>query len=93
MEGTTVVNLRYRTYDVYIGRPSEWGNPYAVGRDGDRDDVIRKHMEYLEKRIAEDPDFLEHMKKELGGKILGCFCKPKACHGDNYVTILKRYGY
>ena len=27
---------------VYVGRPSIWGNPFAIGRDGTRDEVIAK---------------------------------------------------
>jgi hypothetical protein len=27
---------------VYVGRPSKWGNPFAIGRDGTRDEVIAK---------------------------------------------------
>ena len=25
---------------VYVGRPSKWGYPFVIGRDGSRDDVI-----------------------------------------------------
>ena len=25
---------------------------------------------------------------ELKGKVLGCFCKPKACHGDVLVELV-----
>ena len=32
---------------VYIGRPSIWGNPYAIGRDGTRDDVIAKYEVWI----------------------------------------------
>lgn len=31
---------------------------------------------------------LENMKSVMTGKILGCFCKPKPCHGDVYVKLL-----
>lgn len=73
-------------YDVYIGRGSDWGNPYAVGfgaspgeEQNDRDEAIRKYKYDFER------DFLQKSKEdalELKGKILGCHCKPLACHGD-----------
>ena len=32
---------------VYIGRPSVWGNPFVIGKDGSRDDVIAKYEAWL----------------------------------------------
>ena len=34
MSKTKVINIRFHDYDVYIGRPSRWGNPYSIGKDG-----------------------------------------------------------
>ena len=31
----------------YIGRPSKWGNPFTIGRDGTRAEVIEKYARYL----------------------------------------------
>jgi hypothetical protein len=62
---------------VYIGRPSKWGNPFSIGKDGTRDEVIAKYLEYVlnnDELMAELP--------ELKGKRLGCWCAPLACHGD-----------
>jgi hypothetical protein len=80
---TRVVNKRRQAYDVYIGRGSKWGNPYIIGRDGDRAEVIEKYRAYLLRR----PDLLASLE-ELRGKRLGCFCAPLACHGDVLVEIL-----
>lgn len=74
---TTVVNIRTETCDVYIGRPSKWGNPFVLGRDGDRKAVVNKFRIYLETR----PDLLADLH-ELQGKKLGCYCFPLDCHGD-----------
>lgn len=74
----TVLNKRTSSKGVYIGRPSKWGNPFVIGRDGSRDDVVRKFEEYLQSR----PDLIEAAKRELRGKDLVCFCAPLACHGD-----------
>jgi|ETNvirenome_6_85_1030632.scaffolds.fasta_scaffold01415_14 hypothetical protein len=73
-----VVNCRKSEYDVYIGRPSKWGNPFTIGRDGTRDEVCDKFEEWFLKQ----PELVEECKQELRGKILGCFCSPKRCHGD-----------
>lgn len=64
-------------YDIYIGRGSIWGNPFVIGRDGTRKEVISKYRDYLLSR----PDLLA-LIPTLQGKVLGCFCKPSACHGD-----------
>ena len=79
---TTVVDGREEKYDVYIGRPSKWGNPFVIGRDGTREEVIQKHKEWIMKQ----PDLLAALP-ELKGKRLGCFCKPLACHGDTLATL------
>jgi hypothetical protein len=77
---TKVVNVdKIEKYDVYIGRGSHWGNPYAIGFDGDRDEVIRKY------KYDFDRGFLKGSKEQLlslKGKTLGCHCKPFPCHGD-----------
>lgn len=83
---TTVVNKRKQKYDVYIGRGSPFGNPFIIGRDGNRAEVIRKYRDYFYKRI-EDSEFRDRVLS-LKGKVLGCFCKPLPCHGDVIVEFL-----
>jgi hypothetical protein len=78
-----VVHCKRTPHDVYIGRPSVWGNPFVVGRDGTRADVIRKYRDWLNTQ----PRLIERAKRELKGKILGCWCAPAACHGDVLATI------
>lgn len=77
MSATTVVNLRHAPYDTYIGRGSIWGNPFRIGENGDRATVLRLYRDYL----LSDDELLLRLP-ELQGKVLGCFCKPSACHGD-----------
>jgi hypothetical protein len=85
---TYIVNKYHKVqYDVYIGRGSDFGNPYVIGVDGDRDEVIKKYREYFYKRIDEDPSFKLRVE-ELRGKTLACFCKPKSCHGDVIIDYL-----
>ena len=40
---TRVVHCRRERYDVYVGRPSPWGNPFVIGRDGTREEVVAKY--------------------------------------------------
>lgn len=81
-----VVNCRKEKYDVYIGRPSKWGNPFshlpntlAQFRVETRDEAIDKYKEWL----LSQPELVAAAKLELKGKVLGCFCRPQyRCHGD-----------
>ena len=74
---TGVVHCRREHFDIYIGRPSRWGNPFKVGRDGSREEVIAKYRTYVLSR----PDLVAALP-ELQGKVLGCWCAPEPCHGD-----------
>ena len=79
---TTVVNIYKENYDVYIGRKGkgqsgEFGNPY--NRYG-REESLKLFRKYFYDRIKNDRQFAAHVHK-LRGKILGCFCHPKPCHG------------
>lgn len=80
---TKVVNCKKEKYDVYIGRPSRWGNPFRIGKDGSREDVIQKFKEYF----YSNPKLMKDAVA-LKGKTLGCYCKPSPCHGDIIVDFL-----
>jgi hypothetical protein len=81
---TRVVNLKKEKYDIYIGRPSKWGNPYELGRDGNRKTVLEKYRLYL----LRSPGLLKDLT-ELKDKVLGCFCRPFSCHGDVLISLLE----
>ena len=80
-----VVNYRKEPYDISIMRPSKWGNPYQVGVDGDRDEVLRKYRVY----IVHNKELMDSLI-ELEGKTLGCCCKPLKCHGDVLVELIRK---
>lgn len=82
---TIVVNKRHQSYDVYIGRPSKWGNPFVIGQDGDRARVIELYRRFLLK----SPELLKSLH-ELRGKRLGCYCAPLPCHGDVLAEFAER---
>ena len=62
---------------VYVGRPSPWGNPFVIGRDGGRADVIAKYERWLDGQ----PTLLARLS-ELRGRDLVCWCAPLACHAN-----------
>ena len=72
-----VVHCKRERFDVYIGRPSKWGNPFVIGKDGTRTQVIAKYEAWLRRQPA-----LMAALPELRGKVLGCWCAPQPCHGD-----------
>ena len=63
---------------VYVGRPTKWGNPFVIGRDGTRAQVIAKYADWLDGMVHTGRLDLD----ELVGKDLVCWCAPHACHAD-----------
>ncbi len=84
---TTVVNVRSDPYDVCIMRPSILGNPFVIGRDGTREEVIEKFRAYFKVRVHDDVIYCQAVG-ELRGKKIGCCCSPAVCHGDVYAEFL-----
>jgi hypothetical protein len=85
---------------VYVGRPTKWGNPFEVGKDGDRDRCVELYAMlaggYL--CISKGPQHVDQQKKahdamgdaarELRGKDLACWCPlDKRCHADVLLAI------
>jgi hypothetical protein len=84
---TVLVNCLYEYYDVYIGRPSIWGNPFILGENCfTRKECIRKYKEWFLKN-----EYLLSKVHLLEGKRLGCFCVPdKECHGQVFIDYLNK---
>ncbi len=70
---------------VWIVRPSRWGNPFVIGRDGSREEVIAKHKSWLWSEIRAGRISLEELAA-LDGAALVCCCAPKACHGETLLA-------
>lgn len=66
---------------VYVGRPSKWGNPFVIGRDGTREEVVEKYYLWLQ-----DQELLNDIS-ELEGKDLVCWCDPLPCHADVLIRL------
>ncbi|PNX45996.1 MAG: hypothetical protein BV459_07355 [Thermoplasmata archaeon M11B2D] len=69
---------------VYIGRPSKFGNPYVIGRDGTRKEVVEKYRMYL----LSNQQLVIMAKLELKGKDLVCHCSPQLCHGHVLLAVV-----
>lgn len=83
---TTVVNRKTtQVYDVYVGRPSKWGNPFKIDAHCSRQEAIQRYADWLQTQ----PDLLAALP-ELKGKVLACWCAPLPCHGDFLAMLADR---
>jgi hypothetical protein len=82
-----IVHCKVEPYDVYIGRPSKWGNPFEIGVDGNRKQVIDKYRDW----VRTQPHLMSHLH-ELKDKTLGCWCHPKPCHGKVLADLILEEG-
>ena len=96
MEQPRVVHFKKEKCDVYIGRPTKWGNPFTHIDDKktaarfivpSRDIAIESYRKYILE--GEGKWLLEHLH-ELKGKTLGCWCHPKSCHGDILLELANK---
>lgn len=68
---------------IYVGRPTMWGNPYVVGRDGTRAEVVAKHARMVES----SPSLKAAAKRVLRGHDLVCWCWPLPCHATTWLKV------
>jgi polyhydroxyalkanoate synthesis regulator phasin len=64
-----------------IDRSSDWGNPFEMPADGDRDTVCDSYEIFFPRKFS-----LHSRLDELAGKVLGCWCYPQRCHGDYLIN-------
>ena len=87
---TKVVHKNKEEYDVYIGRPTKWGNPFSH-KDGTlakfKVNTRKEAIDAYRLMMLESKDKLDELE-ELRGKTLGCWCHPLPCHGDIIVELL-----
>ena len=78
-----VVHCKRERHHAYIGRnrkglpPSLLGNPFVVGVHGTREECIAMY-----KGWAPEHEAVMAAIRVLRGLVLGCWCAPRACHGD-----------
>jgi hypothetical protein len=86
-----VVNIRSTKPlgSMLITRGTKWGNPFIIGVDGTREEVIEKFRKYALWRLKWEPEWLSPLKK---ASALVCYCSPLPCHGDVIVELLQKKG-
>lgn len=85
-----VVHCKKEPYDVYIGRPGSWGNPFSFKENTLAEFKVSTREECVseyEKWLLKQPNLIEKVKLELKNKVLGCWCAPLSCHGDILIKI------
>jgi Domain of unknown function (DUF4326) len=80
--------------EVYIGHrwtlggwrlpESKWANPFKIGRDGTREEVIALY----ERSLRSKPELIAALP-QLRGKNLACWCAPLPCHGDVVARLVE----
>ena len=93
----SVVHCKKAPYDVYIGRPSKWGNPFTHLKDGktlakyivsSRDEAVEAYREWI---TNGDGKHLMKDLPELKNKVIACWCKPQSCHGDVLSELVAKH--
>jgi hypothetical protein len=90
---TEVINMSDHGRDGVrrIDRATKFGNPFKMQKDGGehtREGCIEAYREWFEQKVEDDDAFREAVE-DLRGETLGCWCKPKPCHGDVIVDYLE----
>jgi hypothetical protein len=86
---TRVVHVRQEAYDVYVGRPSDFGNPFGLAGTkanfivATREEAISKYRDWL----LSQPDLVARVRAELKDKVIACWCAPLPCHADVLAEI------
>lgn len=85
----TIVNRKnWRGENIYVGRPTVLGNPFVIGRDGDRAMVIARYRRWLWNELQQGSGLVFdelHRLAELaksGDLVLACWCFPEKCHAE-----------
>jgi hypothetical protein len=91
---------------IYVGRATRriaqgsiLGNPFKIGRDGDRSVVIEKYEDWLSQMLPQYPAIVEALIQLRNAPAISCWCRhdgeprtdDNACHGDVLVELLERF--
>jgi hypothetical protein len=87
-----IVNCRTTDFDIYIGRGSPYGNPFTHIKYGTQAlyivDTVEEAIAEYGKWLFAQPELVAMVKRELRGKVLGCYCNiPQLCHGSIILRI------
>lgn len=87
---TRVVHCKRHPYNVYGARPGPFGNPFSH-KSGtlaqylvpSRDAAVERHAQWF----VANSELIERVKREMTGKVIGCWCAPMRCHCDIYAQV------
>lgn len=68
---------------VRVDRATNWGNPFIMADESQRDEVCNKFELYAFWRLNMEPHWLDALK----GKDLACWCAPKRCHAETLLRL------
>ena len=85
-----ILNEETNKKERFPKKSSKFANPYKVGKDGTREEVIQKYEFYIKKKLNVDLVLRQELI-EMKGKNLGCWCHPEPCHGDVLLELIKLY--
>jgi hypothetical protein len=71
-------------------KASSFANPFKIGKDGTRDEVITKYRDYMIDLLVKSPKLVEELLS-MRGKDLGCWCAPEPCHGDILLELIEEF--
>lgn len=98
----SVMNRKvYKGDGIYIGRNmpglkgSVLGNPFKLGRDGNREEVIEKYLKWLRWQYVVGGAVKQELLRlvelsKVGDLVLICWCHPEACHGDVLKDVIQK---
>lgn len=80
-----------------VARPSIYGNPYRIGRDGNAEECVAKFRASWESGLKGPPGMhqalMRSMLRKLRGKNLACYCPlDQPCHADVLLELANRQG-
>lgn len=93
--GTVLANIKHKADPIVewakaegrferIDRKTKFGNPFETGKDGTDQEVVEKFAAWIQGQ----PELIQQAREELKGKVLGCWCYPKLCHGDVLAALV-----
>ena len=77
------INKSFGTYKIKVDRGTDWGNPFVMQHEQDRDRVCDLFILYANWRLTVEPMWLVPLR----GHNLACWCAPKRCHADTLLCL------
>ena len=88
--GVVFVKNNDGTKERYPKISSVFANPFKIGKDGTREEVIQKYRSYIIEKLDSNLE-LQTELIDLKNKKLGCWCYPEPCHGNVLLELIPKY--